>query len=193
MIVFFGIAGKCHEDHKYQRYNIKEENSRHRQAHQGDVDVTVKKTSHILFQRIDMFSLLESFLQFITLLHLKHPEHHKRSDHKAGCDTKKQSQEGTVALRIFIDLLGIIPHLLLFFSAKRNQIYDLTCSGCNHEHQEAYFKDKYAESFYQLLVPEDPCSHHDHGQLCHGVSVFDRLDQRFSWKFQFFISLCHGL
>ena len=117
MLVFLGIGRKGHRDHVYKRNDVKDENAKARQRHQGDMKVSVKQCRDVFFETAHMFAPLDHLLKLIGMTHLQNPEHNDRRNDKQRNDPGKQDLLGVIAHSVLIDLLGFIPDLALRFGA----------------------------------------------------------------------------
>ena len=135
MVADFTVAGESHTDHKDQWKDCENHNTENRKCQQGPVQSFVNECFQILFDGVDMFPFLCATLYLISTLHIDTPDHKEENRNKNRCYSVEQEQNCHIAAGIFINTLGLVPHLFLRTAAQGDEMIEIVDTAFDHKQE----------------------------------------------------------
>ena len=169
------IAGKGNQNHKYQRYYGKNQNSHNGQCHQERMQILLKQRSDVILKAGDMLPLCLTYLGTVSAL-----SRHAGDEDDAGSQNQRnyaveQAEHGIISQCILVNSQSLVVHLPLFHGAQRDEITQRTHAEYNHINKIQNFQRQEDSTPDNLLIQNIAKSENKEGQPGHGIAFFKYL------------------
>ena len=178
MIADFTVAGESHTDHKDQWKDCENHNTENRKCQQGPVQSLINERFQILFDGVDMFPFLCTALYLVSALHIDTPDHKEENRNKNRCHSVEQEQNCHIAAGIFINTLGLVPHLFLRPAAQGDEMIDIVDTAFDYKQNIRNFYCQKQNTLYNLFMSQISQSHDKHGKLRERIALCDGFRHR---------------